>query len=184
MPIINKGIRRFYLRVKTYSYSQRTKYNIKILRVLPVTHFTYSFVYFSILTVSMLSSYTISYHMIKNSLQVKPEHQWKNQVNLNEMCSLVNSIIVIVVIWSLSCGQLFCHPTDCTLPGSSVHGISQQEHWSGLPFPPPGDLPNPGIEPASFMSPALAGRFFTTSTTWEAHSQRRDLILKNKIQRD
>ena len=40
-------------------------------------------------------------------------------------------------------------------------GFSRQEFWSGLPFPPPGDLPNPGIEPAS---PALAGRFFTTET--------------------
>ena len=39
-------------------------------------------------------------------------------------------------------------------------GFSSQEHWSGLPFPSPGDLPNPGIKPASFMSPALAGRFF------------------------
>ena len=58
----------------------------------------------------------------------------------------VNSIIVIVVIWSLSCGRLFCHPTDCTLPGSSVHGISQQEHWSGLPFPSQRDFPHPGIE--------------------------------------
>ena len=36
--------------------------------------------------------------------------------------------------------------------------------------PPPEDLPNPGIEPASLMSPALAGKFFTSSTTWEAHS--------------
>ncbi|ELR50986.1 hypothetical protein M91_11145, partial [Bos mutus] len=44
-------------------------------------------------------------------------------------------------------------------------GFSRQEYWSGLPFPPPRDLPNPGIEPESFMSPALAGRFFTTSTT-------------------
>ena len=41
---------------------------------------------------------------------------------------------------------------DSRLPGSSVHGISRQEHWSGLPFPSPGDLPNPGIKPAS---PAL-----------------------------
>ena len=40
-------------------------------------------------------------------------------------------------------------------------GFSRQEYWSGLPCPPPGDLPNPGIEPASLMSPALAGRFFT-----------------------
>ena len=41
-------------------------------------------------------------------------------------------------------------------------GFSRQECWSGLPFPPPGDLPNPGIEPVSFVSPALAGRFVTT----------------------
>ena len=47
-------------------------------------------------------------------------------------------------------------------------GFSRQEYWSGLPCPPPGDLPNPGIEPASLVSPALAGAFFSTSTTWEA----------------
>ena len=41
-------------------------------------------------------------------------------------------------------------------------GFSRQEYWSGLPFPPPGDLPNPGIQPESPESPALAGRFFTT----------------------
>ena len=44
-------------------------------------------------------------------------------------------------------------------------GFSRQEYWSGLPFPSPGDLPNPGIEPGFS---ALAGRFFTTSNTWEA----------------
>ena len=44
-------------------------------------------------------------------------------------------------------------------------GFSRKEYWSGLPRPPPEDLPNPGIEPTSFMSPALAGGFFTTSTT-------------------
>ena len=47
-------------------------------------------------------------------------------------------------------------------------GFSRQEYWSGLPCPPPGDLPDPGTEPISLMSPALAGRFFTTSTTVEA----------------
>jgi len=46
-------------------------------------------------------------------------------------------------------------------------GLSRQEYWSGLPFPPPGDLPDPGIQPASLASPALAGGFFTTSVTWE-----------------
>ena len=43
-------------------------------------------------------------------------------------------------------------------------GFSRQEYWSGLPFPSPGDLPNARIKP---VSPALAGRFFTTSTSWE-----------------
>ena len=46
-------------------------------------------------------------------------------------------------------------------------GILQAEYWSGLPFLPPRDLPNLGIEPESLVSPALAGGFFTTSTTWE-----------------
>ena len=47
-------------------------------------------------------------------------------------------------------------------------GFSRQEYWSGLPCPPPGDLPNPGIELASLVSPALSDGFFTTSTTREA----------------
>ncbi|ELR53454.1 hypothetical protein M91_07156, partial [Bos mutus] len=44
-------------------------------------------------------------------------------------------------------------------------GFSRQEYWSGLPFPSPGDLPDPGIEPGSLTFPALAGKFFTTSAT-------------------
>ena len=43
-----------------------------------------------------------------------------------------------------------------------------QEDWSTLPFPTPGDIPDPGFEPTSFASSMLAGRFFTTSATWEA----------------
>ena len=59
-------------------------------------------------------------------------------------------------------------------------GFSKQEYWSGLPFPSPGDLPDPGIELASLMSPVLAGRLFITSITWEArlcckHSEIKDL---------
>ena len=57
---------------------------------------------------------------------------------------------------------------DCSPPGSSVHGILQARILEWIACPPPGDLPDPGIKPASFMSLALAGRFFTTSTTWEA----------------
>ena len=56
---------------------------------------------------------------------------------------------------------------DCQAPLSME--FSRQEYWSGLPCPSPGDLFNSGVEPASLMSPVLAGRFFTTRATWEAH---------------
>ena len=46
-------------------------------------------------------------------------------------------------------------------------GFSRREYWNGLPWPPPGDLSDPGIEPASLVSPVLAGGFFTTSATWK-----------------
>ena len=45
--------------------------------------------------------------------------------------------------------------------------ILRQEYWSGLPYLLPGDLPDPGIEPITLISPALAGRFFTTSASWK-----------------
>ena len=56
----------------------------------------------------------------------------------------------------------------------------RQEYWSGLPCPPPGDLPDPGIKPASLMSPALAGRFFTIRATWEAPISYQ-LVLNNSV---
>ena len=64
---------------------------------------------------------------------------------------------------SLSRVQLFVtHPTDCNPPGSTIHGILQARNWSWWPFPPPRDLPNPGIKPTFPASPALAGGFFIT----------------------
>ena len=60
---------------------------------------------------------------------------------------------------------------DSSPPGSSVHGILQARIWNGWPCPPPVDLPDLEIEPASFMSPALASGFFTTGATWEAHDK-------------
>ena len=57
---------------------------------------------------------------------------------------------------------------DCSLSGSSVHGIFQARILEWLPLPTGGDLPDPGIEPVSLAIPAFAGRFFITSTTWEA----------------
>ena len=60
--------------------------------------------------------------------------------------------------------------------------FSRQEYWSGLPCPPPGDLPDPGMEPASLMSPALAGGLLNTSTTWEALSVLQKPLLCPKPQ--
>ena len=63
-----------------------------------------------------------------------------------------------------SCPTL-CDPVDCSLPGSSAYqaplsmGFSRQEYWSGLPFPSPGDLPNPGLKPGS---PALQADALTS----------------------
>ena len=56
---------------------------------------------------------------------------------------------------------------DYSSPGSSVRGILQARAQSGLPFSPPGHLPDAGMAPTSLMSPALAGGLFTTSATWE-----------------
>ena len=60
-------------------------------------------------------------------------------------------------------------------------GFSRQEYWSGLPFFTPGDLSDPGIEPASLVSPELAGEFFTTSATWEALGSNYLLTIAKKI---
>ena len=60
---------------------------------------------------------------------------------------------------SFSCAQLFATPWTVAHQAPLSMGFSRQEYWSGLPFPPPGDLPHPGIEPAS---PVLADGFFTT----------------------
>ena len=62
-----------------------------------------------------------------------------------------------------SCIQL-CETLWTVAPQAPLSmGFSRQEYWSGLPCPPPGDLPDPGIKPTSVPSPALAGGFFTTS---------------------
>ena len=60
---------------------------------------------------------------------------------------------------------LFVTPPTIALQAPLSMGFSRQEYWSGLPCLPPGDLPDPGIEPASVMSPAVAGGFFTPSAT-------------------
>ena len=68
-------------------------------------------------------------------------------------------VCVFVCMHAPLCPAL-CHPMDCSPPGSSVHRIAQARIL--LSFPPPRDLPDPGIEPTSLASPSLAGRFVTT----------------------
>ena len=74
------------------------------------------------------------------------------------MLSCFNSVQLFVTPWTVACQ-----------PPLSM-GFSRQEHWSMLPCPPPGDLPNPGVKQASLMSPALADGFFTASAPlWVLH---------------
>ena len=76
------------------------------------------------------------------------------------MCTwakLFSRVQLFATLWTVACQvPLFA-------------GFSRQEYWSGLPRPPPRDLPTPGIKPYPLLSPALADGFFSTSTTWEAH---------------
>ena len=67
-----------------------------------------------------------------------------------------------------------CDPMDCSLPGSSVHEILQARILEWVAVPSYRSLPDPGIEPESLISPALAGKFFTTSTTQKAHSRNKE----------
>ena len=70
------------------------------------------------------------------------------------------------VLVTKSCLSI-CHPVmDCSPPDPLSMGFSRQKYWSGLPFPPPGDLPNPGIKPISPSSPALQADSLPLSHRW------------------
>ena len=88
----------------------------------------------------------------------------------NELCFLKDCVCVLS--WSVTC-ELFVTPWIIAHLAPLFMGSSGQEYWSRLPFPPPGNLPNPGIKPVSLVSPAWPGRFFITSTTWETHILRK-----------
>ena len=77
----------------------------------------------------------------------------------------VSCVNCVYVLSCFSCVRLFAIPWTVAHQTLLSMGFSRQEYCSGLPCPPPGDPPYPRIEPASFMSPALAGGFFTTSAT-------------------
>ena len=83
------------------------------------------------------------------------------------MCFGIHALLCIVL-------SHFSHVWLCATPWTVAHqaplsmGFSRQNYWRALPSPPPGDLPDLGIKPASLMCPALADRFFTASVAWEA----------------
>ena len=91
---------------------------------------------------------------------------WKN-FNLilhtrNTLCVHACMISHFSHVW------LFATPWTGARQAPLSMGFSRQAYWSGLPRPPPGDLPDPGTEPTSLMSPVFAGEFHTTNATWEA----------------
>ena len=65
--------------------------------------------------------------------------------------------------------QLFVTPWTKVHQAPLSMGLFRQEYWCGLPYTPPGDLPDPGVQPMSLMSPTMAGGIFTISTPWRAH---------------
>ena len=74
----------------------------------------------------------------------------------------------ILVLHMMTNDLHICRPWTVAHRAPLSMGISRQKYWSRLPCPPPGDRPDPGIEPLSVASAALASRFLTTSATWEA----------------
>ena len=106
-------------------------------------------------------SFTISWSMLKlmSTELVMPS----NHLILCHPLLLLPSILPSIRIFFI-----FVTPWTVVHQAPLSMGFSRQKYWSELPCPPPGYLPDPGTEPSSLTSPVLAGRFFTTSTTWEA----------------
>ena len=120
----------------------------------------------------------LSLHLAQNQAQHGTDNSWESPHNISfentvltqergDICILmcVHAFVLITSIMSDSFAILWtvAHQAPLSM------GFSRQEHWNGLPCPPPGDLPNSEIEPTSYMSPALSDGFFTTSAAWEVH---------------
>ena len=120
------------------------------IKLAPVIYFIYGDIH-----VSMLFSQIIP-----------PSPSLTESKSLCLFCCLAYRVIITIFLseWvkSLSCVWLFATPWTVAYQAPLSMGFSRQEYWRGLPFPSPGDLLKPGIEPTSPVSPALAGGFFTT----------------------
>ena len=102
----------------------------------------------------------------------------------------INYVYVYVLSW-FSHVRLFVTPCTGARQAPLSLGFSRQESWSGLPFPPPGDLLDPGIEPESPVSLALSGRFSTTETygkppvevLWSQKSEWKETVMIRNTQK-
>ena len=83
------------------------------------------------------------------------------------------------VLIHFSCLRLFVNPWIVACQAPLSMGFPRQEYWSGLAFPPPGDLPDSGIETVSLLSPSLARGFSTASATWEATIFHTNVLILN-----
>ena len=85
----------------------------------------------------------------------------------------------IYISRSLSHVQLFATPWTVACQVLLSMEFSRQEYWNGLPFPSPGDLPNPGIKSVSLVSPALADKFFTTEPSVYTYTNTHMLLFSH-----
>ena len=110
------------------------------------------------------------------------ERKFSNQ------CPVIPKYVNVWFLWSCQVTsvvvQLFVTRRTVAHEVPLSMGSSSQEYWSALPCPSPGDLPEPGMEPVSLMSPALAGAFFTISATWEALTRTFPTLLQDNYQNE
>ena len=104
------------------------------------------------------------------------ENLWRTETSMDKMqfiffyySSTSDCVCVCVCVHSLSCVWLFATPWTVTHQTPPSMEFSRQENWSGLPFPTPGYLLDPGFEPVSPASSAFAGRMFITDTPGKPH---------------
>ena len=123
--------------------------------------------------------------------EIHPQHALLALWCIHQLGSSPNPVLVGVWwrshyigvdVWVLShVSHIWLHVTPWTVAHQAPlsMGLSRQECWSGMPCPPPGHLPNSGIEPTSLMSPALAGKFFATSATWHNRLNHWPLVINS-----
>ena len=141
--------------------------------------------YFKILVISLIS-FAFKKQTKNSSIWIQTPNRFSCVVVFKGKSWPANLFRFVCAKLLQSCLTL-CDPIDHSLPGSSVHGILQGRILEWVAISPQGHIPDPGIKPISPASPALAGRFFTTSSTWLCErkwvilSYLHKLVWKNKL---